>query len=101
MASFNINGIVSVLEQAGVAASNIPSAVAGLMGLSPTSKIKAGLVAILSNSGNMAVVQDEVKQISEIPNVPVAVMLLLPSISAATTQQQVLDAVRNVETALG
>jgi hypothetical protein len=98
---FSLNSLVSTLTSAGLSGSTLTAAVSALAGMSPNAKIQAALTTILANSGNPAVIADEVKQIAEIPNVPAAVLNLLPALSAANTPAAVVQVVQAIETVMG
>ena len=99
--SFNLTSLVNALTSAGVTGATLTSAVSAIAGLSPDAKIKAALTIVLANSGNPAVIADEIKQIEEMSNVPAAVLNLLPAMTAATTPAQVVQAVQEIESVMG
>jgi hypothetical protein len=96
-----LSSIVSVLKAAGVSGSTLTSAVQAIASSSPTAAIQADCTTILANSNNPAVVKDMANKIAEIPGVPIAVANILPALQAATTPEAVIEAVRDIETALG
>jgi len=96
-----LNSIFSALKGAGLTGTTLTSTVQALAANSPTSAIHAALTAVLANSGNLAVVKDEVTKLAEIPNLPQAVANLLPKLQAATTAEEVVTQVGLIETAMG
>jgi hypothetical protein len=99
--SSTLNNIVTVLKSAGLTGTTLTGAIQSIAGNSPTSAIQAACTTILANSANPAVVKDMATRIAEIPGVPIAVANVLPILQAATTPDQVIEAVRDIETALG
>ncbi len=96
-----LSNIVSALKNAGLTGQTLTTTVQSIASNSPTSQIMADCTTILANSMNPAVVKDMATKIAEIPNLPIAVANLLPALQAATTPTQVVEAVRDIETAVG
>jgi hypothetical protein len=96
-----LTNIVAVLKNAGVTGPTLINAIQSIAASSPTAAIQAACTTILANSNNPAVVKDEATKIAEIPNLPTAVANVLPVLQAATTADQIIEAVRDLETALG
>jgi hypothetical protein len=59
------------------------------------------LTAILANSNDLKTVADEVQKIRETPNVPSAVMNLLPALTSASTPSQIVETVEEIEKVMG
>jgi hypothetical protein len=96
-----LSTIISGLKSAGLSGSLLTSAVQVIATNSPTSAVQSACTTILANSGNPAVVKDMATKMAEIPNLPLAVANLLPTLLSATTPLQVVEAVQAIETALG
>jgi hypothetical protein len=96
-----LSTIISGLKSAGLSGSLLTGAVQVIATNSPTSAVQSACTTILANSGNPAVVKDMATKMAEIPNLPLAVANLLPTLLSATTPLQVVEAVQAIETALG
>jgi hypothetical protein len=101
MAITSLNSVVSILQSAGVTGTALSTAISGLFAASPTTAINATCQVILANSNNPTVVKDEAMKLGEIPNLPLAVANLIPSLTAANSAPEVVQAVQNIETAIG
>lgn len=96
-----LSSLKSILSAAGVSATSLPSIIQALAANSPTSAVKAACTTILANSNNPSVVKDMAMKMAEIQGLPVAVVNLLPALTAAGTPLEVVNAVEAIETALG
>jgi len=96
-----LGNLFSTLTSLGLTPSTVTSVVQSLAANSPTTQIKALCTSILANSSNPAVLRDLITKLAEVPNTPVAVSNLLPSLEAATTPHDVVQAIRDIESALG
>lgn len=81
------SSLKSILS-AGVPTTSLPSIIQALAANSPTSAVKAACTTILANSNNPGVVKDMAMKMAEIQGLPVAVVNLLPSLTAATTRSR-------------
>lgn len=95
-----LSNIISTLKAAGLSGTTLTQAIQTIAGASPTAAIQANCTTILANASNPAVVKDMATKIAEISNLPPAVAALLPGLTAATTPEAVVEAVRDIETAL-
>ena len=101
MAVVNLSQILSIFQSAGLTPAQISAGVQSLAASSPTTAVQTICTAILANSNNPKVVGDEVTKLAEVPNLPVAVANLLPTLGAATTPVEIVQAVQAIETAMG
>lgn len=104
--SFSFSSIIATLKASGLSGTSLTTAVSGiasnlksLVTPSANTAITASLTAILANSANMAVVKDETLKLAEL-NPPTGVANLIPALEAATTAEEVVQAVQAMETAL-
>jgi hypothetical protein len=98
--TFNLSSIVSALTSAGtLTGTALTNTVSAILSFGANSKVKAALTTIMANSSNPKIVADEVDKIAEM-NPPTAVANLLPSLLAATTPMQVIQAVQAIEAVL-
>ena len=97
----SLNNIVSVLKSSGITGAALHGALQSIAQQSPISAIQADCTTILANSNSPAVVKDMATKIAEIPGLPLAVANVLPALQAAVTPDAVIEAVRDIETALG
>lgn len=95
-----LSSIINVLQGAGLTGTNLTSALSTLVANSPTTAIKAACSVILSNSSSPTVIKDEATKMAEIPNLPISVANLLPSLVAATTPVEVVQIVTEIESAV-
>lgn len=99
-----LGSLIQSLTSAGASSSVIQTAVQAVAQLSPVSSIQSACTTVLANSNNPTVVKDMATKIAEIPNLPVAVANLLPSLQAAAASNnpmQVIQVVQAMETAIG
>jgi hypothetical protein len=95
----SLNSIISTLKAAGLSGTTLTTAVSTLAANSPTAAIQTLCQTVLQNSANPTVVKDCCVKLAEIPNLPIAVANLIPSLAAATDPMQVTQAVQAIESA--
>ncbi len=101
MAPLPLSSLVTALTGAGVTQNAIPTVLQTLAAMSPNAAINQICNSILANSSDLTVVKDEATKLAEIPNLPGAVVGLIPMLKAATTPTEVVEAVQAIEAAIG
>lgn len=97
----SLSSIMKVLTSAGLSGTTLSTAVQSIVGNSPNTAVRAICTVILANSDDMEIVNAEALKLAEVPNLPASINHLLPTLKAAKTPLDVVNAVQAIETALG
>lgn len=97
----SLGSIMNILKNAGLSGTGLSTAVQSIVGNSPNTAVRAICTVILANSDDMDIVNAEALKLAEVPSLPASINHLLPTLKAAKTPLEVVNAVQAIETALG